>query len=325
MDNLAKIAIQNGGNIYPLLIDSQNTNGTGLTNPSIFIDENGKILVNLRHVEYTLFHSEKKRYCHPWGPIQYLHRENDLHLRTNNFLCILDSNYSINHYSKIDTSVLDKEPLWDFIGLEDARIVKWNNKLYLTGVRRDTTTNGEGRMELSEIIQDNNNFKEISRFRIPAPDKNDSYCEKNWMPILDMPFHYIKWCNPLEIVKVDPGTNSCNTVFLGEKFSYSHDFRGGSQIIPYKDNYIALLHIVDLYYSETGRKDAKYQHVFMMWDKNWNLIKFSKPFNFLNAEVEFSCGMAIKDNKFLITLGFQDNSSFLIECPEVVVENFINE
>ena len=37
----------------------------------------------------------------------------------------------------------------DFIGLEDGRLLKWNDKYYLTGVRRDTTTNGQGRMELS--------------------------------------------------------------------------------------------------------------------------------------------------------------------------------
>lgn len=324
MDSFITKIIKNGGKLYPLIIDSCHTNGTGLTNPSIFIDNNN-ILVNLRHVEYTLFHSEKKKYCHPWGPIQYLHRENDLHLRTNNYLCYLNNNYNIDGYSKVDTSLLDKPPLWDFVGLEDARIVRWNDKLYLTGVRRDTTTNGQGRMELSEIIIEDNLFKEISRFRIPAPDPDNSYCEKNWMPIIDMPFHYVKWCNPLEIVKVDPKNSSCETVFLGQKFNHSHDFRGGSQIITYKDNYMALLHIVDLYQSETGRKDAKYQHIFMIWDKNWNLIKFSKPFNFLGGEVEFSCGMAYTNNKFLITTGFQDNSSFLIECPEEIIENFIDE
>jgi hypothetical protein len=145
------------------------------------------------------------------------------------------------------------------------------------------------------------------------------------MPIIDMPFHYVKWCNPLEIVKVNIENNSCETIFLGKNFDYNHDFRGGSQIINYKGDYIALLHIVDLYNSQTGRKDAKYQHVFMVWDKNWNLIKFSRPFNFLGAEVEFSCGMAHVNNKFLITTGFQDNSSFLRECPDFLIDNFINE
>jgi len=46
-------------------------------------------------------------------------------------------------------------------------------------------------MELSEIEITDTEVKEISRLRIEAPDVN-SYCEKNWMPILDMPYHYIK-------------------------------------------------------------------------------------------------------------------------------------
>ena len=58
---------------------------------------------------------------------------------------------SIQTYHKIDTGVLDVKPLWDFVGLEDARLVKWDDKYYMCGVRRDTTTNGQGRMELSEI------------------------------------------------------------------------------------------------------------------------------------------------------------------------------
>jgi hypothetical protein len=318
MDNLAKIAIQNGGSIYPLLIDSQNTNGTGLTNPSIFVYKN-KFLINLRHVEYTLYHSEKKKYCHPWGPLQYLHKENDLTLRTNNYLCHLDDNFNISSYSKVDTSKLDVSPLWEFIGLEDARIIEWNNKLYLSGVRRDTTTNGQGRMELSEIIEDNGVFKEITRIRLPSPGANDGYCEKNWMPIIDMPFHYVKWSNPTEIVKVSLDPVGCETVFMGQYQNYSYDFRGGSQVIPYKDGHIACAHRVNLYNSQVGRKDGKYEHLFLYWDKDWNM-KWSDPFTFLNAEIEFCCGMTIQNNQAYITFGFQDNSSFLLKFPTDIID-----
>lgn len=326
MDNLAKIALQNGGSIHPLIIDSSYTNGTGLTNPSILID-NGNILVNLRHVEYTLYHSEKKKYCHPWGPLVYLHRENDWTLRTNNYLCVLDSSFNIQNYLPVDMSLHDKKPLWEFIGLEDARLVKWNNKLFLSGVRRDTTTDGQGRMELSQVVYKDDSFKEIERYRIPAPGANDSYCEKNWMPILDIPFHYVKWSNPIEIVKVSSldnnrGVAASDTVFLGEYKEYPYDFRGGSQVLQYKDGHIALVHRVNLYKSIVDRKDGKYEHVFLYWDKNWNL-KWSEPFTFLNGEIEFSCGMAINKDKFLITFGFQDNSSFLLACPELIIEKML--
>ena len=56
--HFAKIALDNGGSIHPLIIPASITNGTGLMNPSVYND-NGKIIVNLRHVNYTFYHSEK--------------------------------------------------------------------------------------------------------------------------------------------------------------------------------------------------------------------------------------------------------------------------
>jgi hypothetical protein len=56
--NFVKHAINNGGDIKPLLIHHSDLNGPSLTNPSIYND-NGKILVNLRNINYTLYHAEK--------------------------------------------------------------------------------------------------------------------------------------------------------------------------------------------------------------------------------------------------------------------------
>lgn len=321
--NFSKYVLENGGEIFPLLINSSLTNGTGLTNPSIFKDRN-KLLINLRHVEYTLYHSEKKKYCHPWGPIQYLHRENDSHLRTNNFLGELDENFCVKNYSKVDTTKHDKDPLWNFVGLEDARIVKWNKKLYLCGVRRDTTTNGQGRMELSEIVKSKNSYKEVSRFRIPSPGDDGSYCEKNWMPILDMPFHFVKWCNPTEVVKVDIENKTCETVYLGNYAPSEYDFRGGSQVIPWGEDYrICLVHQVDLFKSKSEKRDARYRHRFIVWDKDWNIVKYCEPFDFISGEVEFSAGATFHENSLLVTFGFQDNSSFLLKVPSKVLDEYI--
>lgn len=320
--SFARIALENGGSIYPLLVDSSHTKGTGLTNPSIFTDGD-RILINLRHVEYTLYHSEKKKFSHPWGPIQYLHAENDMHLRTNNFLGELNEDLTIKYCTKVDTTELDKNPLWDFVGLEDARIVRWEGKLYLSGVRRDTTPNGQGRMELSEISQEGESFKEISRLRIPAPFDDGSYCEKNWMPVLDMPYHYVKWCNPTEVVKVDPEKGTCERVFLGEHVPQNYDFRGGSQVIPWGDYRICVVHQVDLYHSKSERRDARYRHRFIVWDKDWNVVKYCEPFDFLGGEVEFAVGATFYKNDLLITFGFQDNSSFLLRVPQKVIEDHI--
>ena len=321
--NFVKAALANGGSIKPLIIPSELTNGTGLCNPSVFT-ENDKILVNLRHIQYTLYHSELCKYEHQYGPLVYLNPENDITLTTTNYICELNDELDITHYTKVDTSVHDQKPLWEFVGLEDARLFKWDGKVYLSGVRRDTTTNGQGRMELSELEFTDTEVKEIDRFRIPAPGKDNSYCEKNWMPILDLPYHYVKWTNPTEVVKVDPEAKTCETVHLGEWKEMPKDLRGGSQVISFKDGYLTINHETDLYKSEAGRKDATYRHRFTYWDKDWNIVKFSKLFSFMDAKIEFACGMAKFKDDYLITFGFQDNAAYILRVTEQFLEDFIN-
>jgi predicted GH43/DUF377 family glycosyl hydrolase/tetratricopeptide (TPR) repeat protein len=317
--NLSKIALENGGSLVPLLIPSSLTQGTGLTNPSVY-NHNGKIYVNLRHVQYSLYQSDGDQlYQTAWGPLSYFNPEDDLTLRTTNYLCELDRNtLNVLNYNKIDTSELDVKPIWEFIGLEDARIAVWDDNFYLTGVRRDTTTNGVGRMELSKII----NNSEVSRARIQPP--TDSYCEKNWMPILDLPYHYVKWTCPTEVVKVDPVKGTSETVtIVNQDTIFPRDIRGGSQVISYRDMYIAVTHEVDLWKNSQGNKDAQYYHRFIVWDKDWKIVYSSDEFKFLNTRIEFSCGLALQENDLIITFGYQDTTAFALRLPCKLFESLV--
>jgi hypothetical protein len=326
VENLVKYVLERGGSLTPLLIPSVFTKGTGLFNPSIYYDnQTSALLLNLRHCQYTLYHSEKSIYEHEYGPLVYLNPENDITLTTTNYLCNINDNLDIENFSSVDTSKLDVKPIWEFIGLEDARVVRWDDKLYLSGVRRDTTINGQGRMELSEVVVDNDTVKEVSRKRIPAPGRNESYCEKNWMPVIDMPYHYVKWCNPTEVVKFDPVENTCQTVHLDQKtyIPKPYDYRGGSQVIPYGEHRIALGHIVNLYESVAGRKNATYKHAFVVWDKNWNVIKLGDQFDFMRGAVEFCAGMTEYNGDIIVSFGFQDNAAYLLRIPKNVFEELV--
>ena len=322
MKNFVEIAVLDGGTIRPLILDSNLTNGTALFNPSLWV-ENDKIYLNIRHCQYTLYHSELNIHEHPYGPLLYFNPEDDLTLTTTNYFRELNHNLSIKYCNRVDTSLLDVKPIWEFVGLEDGRIIKWDDKVYLCGVRRDTTPNGEGRMELSEIQFDENSAKEVSRWRIPAPGMNNTYCEKNWMPIVDMPWHFWKWSNPVEIVKVDPVAKTCHTVFLGEGRYFADDFRGSGQVIPFDDGYLTLTHEVDLYQSEAGRKDGTYEHRFTYWTKDFRPIKLSRRFSFLGAKIEFACGLAEYKDDLLMTFGYQDNAAYVLKCSKKLVRDFI--
>lgn len=324
MNNFCKFVLENGGDIIPLIIPSELTNGTGIFNPSIYLDPlTNKLIVNIRHCQVVLYHSDKRIFESPWGPLTYMNPEDDITLTTTNYLCELDhETLEISKYYKVDTSKLDVKPIWEFIGLEDCRLVRWDNKLYGIGVRRDTTPNGQGRMEFSQLSWPTTPVIELTRNRIAAPGQNNTYCEKNWMPIVDLPYHFVKWSNPTEVVQVNLETNSSKTVYLGSYVNMPYDFRGGSQVIRLNDKYrFACVHTVDLYKSEVGKKDATYKHCFAIWDNDWNVYKYTEPFSFLDTKIEFCTGMQEYNNNYLISFGLQDNASYILKTPKHILEN----
>ena len=325
--NLVQKAVSNGGKLVPLVIPNDLTSGTGLMNPSIFIDDDGDILVNLRHVNYTLYHAEnQQRFPNRWGPLSYLHPEKDQRLVTENYVCRLNSDLEMTDYARVEMLDLHT-PIWEFHGLEDARLVQWLKEYYLVGVRRDTTPNGQGRMEFSTIEIDKANWsvKEVARTRIPAPGKNDSYCEKNWVPVLDKPYHFIKWTMPTELVVADPDESLCEQVFVKETPAINKDQRGSSQVLKWGSLYISITHEVDLFKNYLEQKDAIYRHRLVVWDEQFNFVGASNPFSFLDARVEFCVGAAKLGDDLLISWGFQDNAAFVLRTPKVVVEDLIME
>ena len=329
-NNLVQKSVHYGGKLAPLVISEGLTSGTGLMNPSVFVNSKNEILVNLRHVNYTLYHSENnQQFISRWGPLSYLHPEADQALRTTNYICKLDENLSMVANGVVDTSEFDTTPLWEFTGEEDCRLVEWEGKYYIIGVRRDTTPHGEGRMELSEVFIDEDTWevKEISRMRIPTPGDDTSYCEKNWMPILDKPYHFVKWTSPTEVVRTWPELPPrCEQVYLNDGLTPPKDQRGGSQVLRWGNVYIAITHEVDLYKNYLDQKDGLYRHRLVVWDQQFNLIGLSKePFTFLDAKVEFVAGAAKYGDDLLISFGFQDNAAFILKTPGHVVEDLILE
>lgn len=327
--NMVQRAVEHGGKLAPLVIPKGLTRGTGLMNPSVFV-YGDDILVNLRHVNYTLVHSENnQRFPTKWGPLAYLHPEKDMRLVTENFVCQLNSDLEMTRYAQVEMLKLH-EPIWEFVGLEDARVVNWGNKFYLIGVRRDTTTNGEGRMEYSQIDIDwdrksGSAVKEVSRLRIPVPGPSESYCEKNWVPVLDKPYHFIKWTCPTELVYADPNEPKCETVFTKPAMHNGKDQRGGSQVIKWGNMYISITHEVDLFKNYLQQKDAIYRHRLCLWDSEFNFVGLSGVFSFLDFPIEFCTGAAIYNNDLLISFGAADDAAFILRTPKAVVEDLILE
>lgn len=320
---LVGYALRNGGDIVPLEIryDPHDLESVANMNPSIFYDEvTDRFLCNIRAVNYNLFDLVKREFNWENQPTVYVN--NVSRLKTINYMCELDPStlFPIS-CGMVDTSDFDKEPLWDFVGLEDGRLVRWGGKLYLTGVRRDTTTNGQGRMELTELEQlSDGSWKEVSRTRIPTPGNRDTYCEKNWMPFLDKDFTYLKWTIPTEIATYHPETKETTSEYKKfPLFGVPYDcLRGDSHVVRYGDNYWCVGHYCDfkLLNAETNSRTATYYHYLVKLDLDMNILEVSKRWQYSpKFNIEFGCGMCVRNGEVYITFSEDDSAAMLLRMP----------
>lgn len=296
-------------------------------NPSVFVDDDGDILVNLRLVNYTLYISEgEQRFFSPWGPLTYLHPEKDQRLVTVNYLCRLNKDLTIVNSTQVEMLNLHT-PIWEFHGLEDARVVRWDGDLYMIGVRRDTTTNGQGRMEYSRIELDKDTWtaKEVSRVRMPSTGDDTSYCDKNYMPILDDPYHFVKWTMPTEVVWSNPNKPETKQTIIKDTPPSPIDQRGGSHVVRWGDYYIAFTHEVKLWKNYLNQKDSIYRHRLVVWDKEFNFVGLSNEISFFETRIEFCVGASKLGDNLLISFGVQDNCAFVLEVPKNVINELITE
>ena len=312
-------ALKHGGSIHSLPICDFFPNMKTITNPSISIVDN-KILVNARFTNYILYYSN--RCPNKNGPVDYLSPDQDRSLKTENIIFELDDNMDINSIKPVNMK-LNKDPNWHFIGLEDARLIEWENEIYLCGVRRDALGDGQGRMELTKLKQELDGFDEVERITMPAPGPNNSYCEKNWMPIVEQPFNFVKWTNPTEIVEFLPKTKQTNTIVLDEskRYEFPRDPRGGSQVLKWNDEfYIAITHESIYNTNDNGRN---YIQRIIVWDKDWNVVNWTQDFTMMLGQIEFVSGMCFHNDDVLISFGYEDNSAFVLKIPKTAFDAFV--
>lgn len=322
--NFVNRVINGGGSFKRIQPQDAKLKKTGVFNPSIMVDGE-KIYVSFRNSTYTLYYSENERYTIGNQYLDYIKPDDDKFIKTTNYICELTDELNVRKCFKVDTDKFDKEPLWRYAGLEDPRLVKWDNKFFLVGVRRDDNVDGKGRIELSEIKLNEESAIEIGREKLPTPFNTDSYCEKNWMPILDEPYRFVKWTNPTEVVVWDPETKETFQELHNEQDeSIPQLFRGGSQVIKIGEKFLTIVHEVTHDQIE-GKFTMSYMQRFIEWDREWNISRVSHPFRMLGGGIEFVSGMAIYGDDVLISFGFQDSLAFMLKVPFNIIEEFLNE
>ena len=276
------------------------------SNPSIIYDgKSGLFFLNVRNTNYKLRKNRKgATECTPVKAAKDI-------FETRNFItvCRNPMEDSLQWY-------LIKEKKRQYYskkhGFEDARLVNWHNRLFLSATIRDYNTGGMGRITLVELDK---HYEEVNHHILEGTCNDCSFCEKNWQPILDKPFHFVVSNDPIVVLKANinslrmENVKGTSSMCIGTGMVGS--YRGSSQIVPYKDGYISIVH-----HSEVDEKTQHhYWHHFVTYDKDFNIIKISQPYKFEGADIEFVCGMAIKDDFAFITYSVMDKDASIMRIP----------
>ena len=314
-----KYLLENNAQLSLLEINYDEVETLASMNPSIWIKD-GIGYINIRAVNYNLFNSRYREYTQNDQPIAYVCKAASA-LKTENYFGIINlDTLEIEQVSKVKMLSLH-QPCWDFEGLEDARVIYWDENLYLCGVRRDVKDNGEGRMELSKIDFINDSWVETERTRIPAADNDTAYLEKNWMPVIDKPYTWLKWSSPLEFCKYDKDKNILTNWFNG---NLKQCYRGDSHLANIDGNYYCFVHDVLNYQlnSKTNARISYYQHYILKFDNNLNPIGKFGPFQYDNRfNVEFGCGLAYDGENCYLTYSENDATAYIIKFNKQLLTN----
>jgi hypothetical protein len=139
--------------------------------------------------------------------------------------------------------------------------------------------------------------------------------EKNWMaPVIRSDnFDYIY--NPVSVYKDGQGP-----IKVREVSESVRHVRGGSQLWPVEDGYLAIIHeatvklvymYIPRYFGHKNVKVRYYAHKFAKYDLNGKLVALSGLFKLSDARIEFAAGLVVHEDDVIVSYGYKDVASYL--------------
>lgn len=204
-------------------------------------------------------------------------------------------------------------------GLEDVRLVVWNDKCYAYGTRWDKIDS----KAVICIYELNDTFDCIREYVISYPLLSNH--EKNWGAVCDKPFTFVYTINPTQILTIDPENSNLTITEICSDIKTDINYRGNSALVRYdEDTYIQLVHESHYDNISNDKYDLKYKYAFIFYDNNFNIKKITKQFNFRQDLCEFSCGIEIVDDTVYIAFSEIDSTAELITISKDKLNEYLD-
>jgi glycosyltransferase involved in cell wall biosynthesis len=274
-------------------------------NPSIHKTENGYEVI-CRTVNYMQIGARH------FKSLDLLDTSNTI--KTRNFLIQYNKDLKkISQQEIIEDLERTKNHSWIVKGLEDCRLVHYNDSTWFTCTTLDTNPTGQPQISLCKLSDDRTGSTIKVEKLIPLNGPDLRRCEKNWLPFVkNGEFQMLYSFDPLIIYK--PIWSKENQTIQNEKFFTlqvpTHDFSrfsGSAAPIVFDGGYLVLVH------ESVDNEHRNYMHRFVFLDHNLNIQKLSKPFTFFHKGIEYCCGMAIdhSDKNLVLAIGIEDREAYL--------------
>ncbi len=252
----------------------------------------------LRTVNYSI--NEKGHYLYPPN-MNYIHTEN--------YWVTLDKNKIIKQNKIVVSDNVETEfkRVYNSIqGLEDGRHIFYKNKLYASFTSFEYGKEAKASMVLTHINQE----KDYIIDKIVHLKYETEKIQKNWVPfIYNDKLCFVYSYEPFIILEVNPDNGDCKEL-IKKEFKYRfNDLRGSAPPIWLEEQQAYLIMTHEVIFNDT----RKYIHRFLLFDKEFNLVKVSIPFYFHKLFIEFSLSIIYDTNskKLVIPFSYKDGEAFL--------------
>jgi glycosyltransferase involved in cell wall biosynthesis len=188
-------------------------------------------------------------------------------------------------------------------GFEDLRPFRWNDQLWGIATVRELNTGGWCEMVIAEIGTDASGDTRMADWRVLATGGSRRH-EKKWMPrVVEDRLELISSADPTTVV----GHEGQVLHETRPEAALDH-LRGGSQLVPFDDGWLALTHEV----AHVGGA-ANHLHRFVWFDRDDRLRRVSEPFHLNGRGISFAGGLAWHNDgeRLIVSYGVKDATSWL--------------
>jgi hypothetical protein len=267
-------------------------------NPSLAIDGDG-FLALVRTVNYRI--DKRGSYRFPPAPT------------TINWLLRLDSALQLRDAAPIDDEAWRGVGPGARHGFQDGRLFRWQDRWWFAAAAKSSMAPPHYSFVLCRL--EGHRVAEC-RF-VPSP--LGLPVEKNWMPrVLDGALAFVYWVSPTQLVHCG-ADGSFNFQTLAETAAEYTGWSGSSQIVPFRDNWLCVVH-----FRHRDSRPHRYLHAFIELDRDFRILRSSDRWVFDAPTIEFCSSLCIAGDSAILGYGVWDREARLLRIPLSVIEELLS-